>query len=271
MTMLKMFQHLGYHTGFDDLPDGYIQYYGKITKSRSSGEEVRKHRDSSVRSIYLSLLRDRFKVKPAGRNIIIQRAYESAKSKHHLADIINEVLENLIKDSYELPTFDALARVASDQRRRVNKELYSNYLDSLDEKSKLVLSSLLDEESWEKLKKEPGKLTTKNTTNTLGVLSWLRKQQAGLPNLPDITPDKYRDLQLEARALDRSEMARLRKGKQELLLTILLRYRLSRTLDDAADLLIKLMRRMHTRADKKLKEWLKNKTKQQEQLIGQLK
>ncbi|WP_422136054.1 DUF4158 domain-containing protein [Endozoicomonas sp. ALD040] len=188
LTMLKMFQHLGYHTSFDDLHDGYTQYYGKITKSRSSDAEVRKHRDSSARSIYLRLLRDRFKVKPAGRNIFIQLAYESAKSKHHLADIINEVLENLIKDSYELPPFDALARVASDQRRRINKELYSNYLDSIDEKSRQVLSSLLNEESWEKLKKEPGKLTTKNTTNTLAVLSWLRKQQAGLPNLPDITP-----------------------------------------------------------------------------------
>ena len=271
LLMLKMFQHLGYHTGFDDLPSGYIQYYGEMTKSRSSDAEVRKHRDSSARSTYLNLLRDRFKVKPAGKNITIQLAYESAKSKHHLADIVNEVLENLIKDSYELPPFDALARIASDQRRRVNKELYSKYLATLDEKSRQVLSSLLDQEAWEKLKKEPGKLATKNTTNTLAVLSWLRKQQAGLPNLPDITPDKHRDLQLEACALDRSEMARLRKGKQELLLTILLRYRLSRTLDDAADLLIKLMRRMHTRADKKLKDWLKNKTKQQEQLIGQLK
>ena len=91
LTMLKMFQHLGYHISFDEIPAGYIHYYRRKAKSLSSLAETRKHRDSSARSIYLRLLRDRLKVQPAHKSTVIQLAYESAQTKHHLADIINEV------------------------------------------------------------------------------------------------------------------------------------------------------------------------------------
>ncbi len=271
LTMFKAFQHLGYHITFDDIPTGFIQYYGKIMNSRCKIKEVRQHGASSVRNKYIRELRAYLKVKPHVRKITQHWAEEAALTRHYIADIINVILEKLVKESYELPGFTLLEKIAIDGRSKINRKLYSSFLSSLSEESAEVIESFLKEEAWERLKYDPGKLTTQNSADTMARLKWMCDQQSKLPALPEMTPEKLQALKLQACSMNRSEMSDLKKGKRELLLAILLRYRLSKTLDDATNIHQKTLRNMHRRGNEKLKNWLNEKRKQQEKLISQLK
>ena len=271
LIMLKMFQYLGYHMAVDDIPTGFIQYYKRKVNSRNKVAEVRQHANSSVRIRYINKLREYLKVTSYDRGQVICWAQEAACTKHHVVDIINEVLERLIKEHCEIPGFSILEKIALDSRSKANKKLYSLFSSSLCESSKKVLASFLSEEAWKRLKREPGKLSTKNSKETLAQLEWLKNEASKLPPLPEMTPEKLEALKLEACALDHAEMARLKLEKQALLLALLLRYRLSKTLDDAADIYRKVLRKMHNKGNERLKKWLNEQRKQQEKLIDQLK
>lgn len=64
-------------------------------------------------------------------------AADTAKTKDNDADIINVVIEELIKQRYELPAFSTLVRVARSVRRIVYKSYYHTIYESL---SKCIVS-----------------------------------------------------------------------------------------------------------------------------------
>ncbi|MGI2030181.1 MULTISPECIES: Tn3 family transposase [unclassified Endozoicomonas] len=268
---LKMFQHLGYHVAFKDIPAGFIQYYGKKLRHRSTVESVRRDAHSSRRSFYIEQIRQHLGVRPFDTDLAEQAMAVSAETRHYQQDMINEVIELLLKDRCELPGFSTLNKMAVSARHEFNSNLYSSYWQKLSTESKKQLSELLEQEPWDRLKPINKKVSRNNASVHLNQLQWYQNIRKNLPNLPEMTPEKCRALELEACAQDRSEMESIKSEKQALLLALLLRYRHAQVLDDIASIFLKLLRSIHNRAQTKLQEWQKGKTKQQEKLIAQLK
>ena len=271
LIQLKMFQHLGYHIAFKAIPAGFIKYYGKRLRNRCSVEFVRQHAHSSRRSFYIDQIRQYLGVRPFD-TVLAERSMETAaETRHYLADMINEVIELLLKDRCELPGFTTLNKMAISARHRLNSNLYSSYWQKLSTEGKRLLAELLDQESWDQLKPTTGKVSRNNASVLLKQLQWYQDIRKNLSDLPEMTPEKCRALELEACAQSRSDMESIKQEKQALLLALLLRYRHAQVLDDIANIFLKMLRSIHNRAQTKLQEWQKDKTKQQEKLIAQLK
>ena len=68
-------------------------------------------------------------------------ALKSAASKENLADIINDMLEELIKNNFEIPAFSTLLRLARATRTIVSSRLYQKVNDQLTDETKHFLIS----------------------------------------------------------------------------------------------------------------------------------
>ncbi|MBO9497438.1 hypothetical protein J7438_25625, partial [Thalassotalea sp. G20_0] len=161
--------------------------------------------------------------------------------------------------------------MAISARHKFNSNLYLSYWQKLSAKGKKQLTELLEQESWDRLKPINRKVSRNSASVLLNQLQWYQDIRKNLPVLPEMTPEKCRALELEACAQNRSDMESIKPEKQALLLALLLRYRHAQVLDDIASIFLKLLRSIHNRAQTKLQEWQKGKTKQQEKLIAQLK
>ncbi|WP_206669140.1 hypothetical protein, partial [Brucella sp. 10RB9212] len=70
-------------------------------------------------------------------------ALKSSAIKENLADIINDILEELIKNSFEIPAFSTLLRLARASRLIVSTNLYQTISDQLTEETKQFFDQLL--------------------------------------------------------------------------------------------------------------------------------
>ena len=71
-------------------------------------------------------------------------AEEAAETKQELADIINVVIEELVRQRVELPGFSTLHRIARTSRSAVNNRLYNSIYALLSHKLKADLVNLLE-------------------------------------------------------------------------------------------------------------------------------
>jgi len=98
---------------------------------------------------------------------LLKFAYDMATVKEGTVDVINAMLEILIKESFELPAFSTLERLAHKARASALGHLFASVTSDLTPSACRKLDSLLVLKSddgltlWHTLKKEPAKPTTK--------------------------------------------------------------------------------------------------------------
>lgn len=189
-----------------------------------------------------------------------------------LADIINVMLEELIRNHFELPGFTVLKRVARTARNKVNEQCYRSICNNLSVDAKQKINELLapsDEaySAWHTLKREPKKPGNKEIRSYLQHVNWLQTLGETLPTI-DIPVVKYRQFALEARALDAPEMARLKSNKRYALAVILIRQQHSKALDDVAHLYIRMLRGMESSAQAALHKYILEHQRQTDALIA---
>ena len=138
ITMLKCYQCLGRPVNLNKIPElvkNYIAEYIDVNKTIA----VDDYQQSSARKRHIKVIRDYMHIngdKDARRKCIKKVAMNAAVSKEDLADIINDVIEELIKSYFELPGFHALQRVARAARKVVNNQYYNKTTELLSEESK---------------------------------------------------------------------------------------------------------------------------------------
>ena len=142
----------------------------------------------------------------ATTGVIELAAREAAQTKHELADIINVVIEQLIRQRFELPGFSTLFRTARRIRAQVNDESFSLLSVALSPALKHEIDDLFmvkagDTSGWLKLKREPKKPTNPEVRAYLEHLAWLKAWVARLPVIDHIAAPKLHQYVLEARAL----------------------------------------------------------------------
>ena len=278
MLQLKLMQRLGYSVPLAGVPLAITAFVCRKLKVGRPTQEVLSRYDNSAeysrhRQLVLKAL-DLHDPDATAMRWIAQRAEAAAGTKQELADIINVVLEELVKQHYVLPGFTVLLRMAKAAREKVNQAIYERTTTALDATTRQRLDALLDGQGgktdWDRLKREPKQPTKREITSFLQHIRWLAIHAEGLPEFDGVAATKVAQLTLEARALDAAQMKTLTPPKRYTLATLLVRSRLRQATDDVAEIFVKTMRKLDNDAGKRLKEYHLEHTRQVERLVGQL-
>lgn len=277
---LKIFQRLGYFIRLRDVPPlvrEHILAHANLTKVPSFAELRRFDISGSRTSLFVQLRRylNVRALDAAGDAWLDQVADSAAETKHAVADIINVMLEELVHHRYELPAFSTLDRMAFRARENNNNQCFTRISKQLTPQTKALIDNLLKTDSaesvsaWHLLKREPKRPTNKETRNYIQHIRGLQHLVDQLPK-PDVAVPKLKQFRYLARALNASEMAELKPNKRYALAVILIRAQHAQSLDDAADLFIRLMQNLNNSAQMRLLAFQQERVQKTDMLVGQL-
>ncbi|MBX3709921.1 MAG: DUF4158 domain-containing protein [Gammaproteobacteria bacterium] len=170
---LKCYQYLGSPIKADKVDVSIKKYIAAIIGVDSKLDL--KNYNKKTRKRHIKIIREYLKLnanKPDRRKIMKATALNAASTKENLADIINAVIDELIKSKFELPSFKRLVRLARAARTLVNNDNYMEIVSKLTDEQKQLIDTMidliiaedkdLDYLSWVALKQEPKKPTTNN-------------------------------------------------------------------------------------------------------------
>ncbi len=233
---------------------------------------------SGAKHVHLAQLRAFLNVCPldaAGRDWLGTVAETAAQTKHIVPDIVNVMLEELVHHRFELPAFSTLGRTAIAAREHVHEAHYRQIADALSPTMRTLIDNLLltppgsHHNDWHRLKREPKRPTNKEVRHYLRHIQRLRILAEQLPPI-DVSVPKLKQFRAMARALDAAELAELVPIKRYALAAIFIRSQYRKTLDDAADLFIRLIQNLENTAQQKLIAYQLEHSKRADALIGQL-
>jgi len=262
MVHLKMLQVMGRMLKMPEVPQQIRDHVARcLTFARSpSLKELGRFERSGNRALKIKKLREFLDVRPLGEKgfaWLKHVAEQAAEVKHSVADIINVMLEELVRHRYELPAFSTLDRAAYSAREQSNEQYFNSISSKLGPRTKVMIDSLMRVEpgaqtsAWHSLKREPKKPTNKETRIYLQHIETLKRIVETLPK-PEIPIPKMRQFRYLARALDAAEMAKLKPQKRYALAVVFIRSQYAQSLDDAALLFIKMLGNLENLARNKL-------------------
>ena len=276
---LKLFQRLGYFTTLDEVPQRIAQHVAQaVGMRRVPADRLASYDTSGGKRGHLAQLRAFLNVRPldsAGRDWLGTVAETAAQTKHIVPDIVNVMLEELVHHRFELPAFSTLERLAIAAREQVHDAHYRQITDALTPAMRALIDELLltppgsHHSGWHALKREPKRPTNKEVRHYLQHIQRLRTLAEQLPPI-DVSVPKLKQFRAMARALDASELAELVPVKRYALAAIFIRSQYRKTLDDAADLFIRLIQNLENTAQQKLIAYQLEHSKRADALIGQL-
>lgn len=278
---LKLFQRLGYFTRLTEVPDTIKNHVARAAGylKLPPSEQLDRYDDSGAKRAHMGLLRQHLNIRvldDTGRIWLRSVAEDAAETKNNVPDIINIMLEELVHHRYELPGFTTLERMAQQAREQVNNRYYTGIADLLTPTAKTLIDDMLKvpagatHSGWQALKREPKKPTNKEVRQYLQHIRQLQHLAEQLPII-DIPVPKLRYFRSMARAMDAAEITELKPIKRYALAVICVRAQYSKTLDDAADLFIRLIQNLESHAQQKLIAYQLEHSKRADMLIGQLK
>lgn len=278
---LKLFQRLGYFAALKNVPTIIRQHILAQTgyARPPSQRELLAFDRSTSRQTLIRALRCYLDVRPldeAGRAWLRHVAETAADTRHVVADIVNVMLEELVHHRFELPGFTTLDRIAIQAREKIHEEHFSSIADRLDSKTKALIDSLFKVGSgesistWQMLKREPKRPTNKETQSYLQHIRRLQLLVEQLPK-PEIPVAKLRQYRFMARGFDAKEMATLKAQKRYALAVIYIRSQFAQTLDDAADLFVRMLQNLENQASTKLLQYQQEHLQRTDRLVEQLK
>ena len=131
LTLLKVFQHLGYFVLWHHIPNEISIHIARCVGQLFVSEVMKGYDQAGTRFRHMKLIRKYLRVQPVGEatyQSMLQAALQAAQTKEHLADIINAMLEELIKERLELPAFSKFVREARRARRKGQSAVLSGHL-----------------------------------------------------------------------------------------------------------------------------------------------
>jgi hypothetical protein len=227
LVLLKTFQRLGYFVTLPAIPRPILEHVAHCPGYGSIPEDLFRYGASSARRRHMLLIRDYTGVKVWGgeaQQAMERASNDAARTLEDLPDIINVLLEQLIRQRFELPAFSVLHRTAQHTRAMANRKYHTLICDRLDtavrERLTIMLTRVEDETKspWHRLKGEPKQPTAQNNREFLDHLAWL-KNQAVVPGIFREIPDvKLKQFAAEARSLQGKITAKLTTTERKYLL-----------------------------------------------------
>ncbi|UUA73609.1 Tn3 family transposase [Cellvibrio sp. QJXJ] len=280
LIQLKTTQRLGRFVPLGEIPKVIIAHIKNQCRSRVTLNDLQTYYTSGSKDRHVKLVRRHLNIKAYDTiktsELAQVWAQDAATTKEALPDIINVTLEYLVKERYELPAYSVLERICQAARAEVNTRYYDQLCGFLTDESRqrindiLRVSTGLSGFGWSTLKSEPKRLTPRNIHAYIQYLEWLTSLQTLLPTDLGLPPVKHQQFIDEAKALDYAELVKLKLNKRLALVIVLIRHQYARTLDNAADIFMKLLLKMDRSAQKLLEKYLSDHQKQTDHLISVL-
>lgn len=280
LVLLKTVQRLGYFPLPAEVPPAIVSFLTNAIGARPvSPRAMQEEEKSQARRRFVEAIRDHLKIKPITKETdqaIELAAMQAAQTKQELADIINVVIEELIRQRYELPAFSRLNRSAQRVRNEVNERYFRTLTDPLplavltqfDAMLTVAPNQLLS--GWQQLKQEPKKPTNTEVRQYLDHVKWLKSWATELPAVDHIPMVKRTQYVHEARALDATDLRATQHNKRYALMVLLFHAQLCKALYDAVDMFVRKLRKIHTGAEEQLQQYYLEHQKRAEKLVSQL-
>ena len=277
LVLLKTFQRLGYFIALHKVPRPIAEHISLIYGVHYEAMEWEAYDASGSRHRHIAHIREYLGVKKfdqAAQSILVESVRQAAMLREDLVDIINIVIEELVRCRYELPSFLTLREQAQRARAATNREFFESVSRALGEERCRTIDRLLEADGvgkrslWQSLKADAGAPTLKQIRLWTKRVSWLKsldlhsaKFLAGIPAI------RIQSFALEARSLDAARMLEMEPHKRSTLAAALVRRQTAQCLDDLGEMLIKKVRRMHRQAHEEFQQALLRRQTQTDQLI----
>jgi TnpA family transposase len=282
-VQLKTFQRLGYFTEFKNLPGIIIEHIKKCL-GQFDNDPVPYYDHEKTRYLHRNQICSYLKInrwkknnadgKHPGRHFAIQIAYQAAQTMNHPADIINVVIEELIHHHYELPPFDQLNRLVKHTRSLVNRKIFKQIYQQLDDRLLKMLDDLFiikpgcSKTGYNGLKRLPKNHTISHFKELLEHHDWLLLFGNTEKYLQDISKVKLQQFSVEAKSLDASDFKDMNKHRCYALILCLINQAQRRAKDALAIMFNRTMSKMHKKADDKHDSLRKQQEEMTKHLLG---
>lgn len=262
---LKTFKHLGYFTETIDIPGVVIKTIrrglgikGRLRPTYSHPTTKYRHRD--IVRTYLKIQRWDFKNKNLRRSVI-GVATKVSETMNYPADIINVVIEYMVKNNFELPAFRTIDRLVRHIRSMVNNRIFSQIYDrakaiELCKSIDTLLTASLNKHHTEfnQLKKLPKSPSVQNFKSLLIHHDWLMSLGDISKIFDGIAKIKVAQFASQAAALDAAELKTFSPKSKYSLVTALIHDSQQRIKDGLASMFCKVIFTMHKGARRELEE-----------------
>lgn len=263
LTHLKVFQRLGHFVLWSTIPYSIKKHISSCLGSLHTMQPPKNYDQSGTRNRHLDAIRKFIGVKIVDdktRACYEQAATQAVKTKEHIPDIINIMLEQLVRQKFELPSFSTLERVAYKIRFQFNQQCFSKIANQLSMKQIKIIDDLLSYNNegksyWQQLKQEPKKPTI-NTVKAYSVhVNMLQKWQEALSITVDLPTAKYEQFYHEAYAADLTHINQLEVKRKYTYVLILLQRQTAKAVDNLVNLFVKQLKRLHNNATLALQQF----------------
>ena len=262
LILLKTFQRLGYFVLIRDVPVSIVEHIARDQGFLQAPAGLAEYDDSGTRRRHVPIIREYLKAKTFGDDglaLLGRVVREAARTREDLADLINIGIEELLRQSFELPGFTTLLEEAQRGRTEVNRALCSGVYEGLGVQGRAQIDRLWQDpgedarkKAWNTLKQDPGSPTLTHLKELVDHHQLLVSQQPPTGALAQLPASKIRQFAAEARSLDAARMQEMEPNKRYTVAAALLHVQLSRVLDDLGQMFIKRMTRIHRHAKEAL-------------------
>lgn len=212
MILLKTSQRLGYFPKLEEVPEPIINHLRSWMSLKP--DTTPGYGNPRVRYEHQAAIRKFRGIKPYGKEaqrIALEAVQKAAQVMDHPADLINVAIAELIRQTFELPAFSTLDRLARHVRKTVNDGFFEQVLRRLSDRDIHRLEELLERgeshySDYNRLKKLPKKPKLSEIRERLDHLAWLNTFGDSIPYLEGIPPAKVNHFAAQAKALDAREM-----------------------------------------------------------------
>jgi hypothetical protein len=200
LVLLKTFQRLGYFIPAHKAPRQIAEHISLICGVHYEVMEWEAYDASGARYGHIARIREYLGVRKfdeTAQAVLSVAVRQAAFLRENLVDIINIVIEGMVRRRYELPSFPVLREEAKKARAAVRHAFFERVSRALGNEQCRTIDRLLEADGidkrslWQSLKADAGAPTLKQMRLWTRRLSWLKSLDlhappffAGVPALP---------------------------------------------------------------------------------------
>jgi len=279
IVLLKGVQHLGHFPELAAVPGSIVNHIRVCLRLPPLLMPAYDHLRTMRR--HQAAIREYLHLKPIysreTRRIAVRRVYEAAQVMDNPADLINIAVEQLRLQQCELPTFPALDRMVTRVRHVVHRRVFKQVMAKLSAQDLERLDGLMKttevvqrHTSFQEIKEAPKKPSLTHLDVLLDHLTWLESLGEVDGPLSGVPPALLQHFATEAKALHAGELREVQPPKKYTLLLCLIYRMRVRTRDDAAEMFVRRVEKIHKQARERLLEIQARQREKTENLVAAL-
>jgi TnpA family transposase len=276
---LKCFQRLHHFPELESVPETVINHLRQCLQMNQA-VEVRYDRPNTMYR-HRQLIRDWLEVQPYHDNIKARRIAASAALRASAVlddpvDIVNAMIEELQRESIELPAYSTLDRFAGRAHAAADRRLFRRTMRHISGEQRQALDQLLTVEfersfsAFQTLKASAKKATLSHLAELLSHLEWLESLGNIDAVLAEVPPAKRRAFANEAKALDASELKDYSDAQRCTLILCMIHRARVQTRDEITEMFLRRMATIHKRAKDELHQIHLEQRERTERLVETL-